>query len=119
MSIHPKSRGVCSTRAGICRHRFSSCWGPTNCGAVHAAPDARLHGTRERWHIQILVEFILPGLAELAPEAMLAQAVEANVRWSVRQILETPEGRERQAEGRFKLVGAIHEIETGRVRLLE
>ena len=34
----------------------------------------------------------------------------------MRQILETPEGRERQAEGAVKLVGAIYEIETGRVR---
>jgi carbonic anhydrase len=97
--------------------------GHTNCGAVHAALDARLHGTRERRHIQVLVESILPGLteldAELAPDAMLAQAVEANVRWSMRQILETPEARGRQAEGRFKLVGAIYEIETGRVRVLE
>lgn len=50
---------------------------------------------------------------------MLAQVVEANVRWSMRQILETPEGREREAEGRFKLVGAIYEIEARRVRLLE
>ena len=30
---------------------------------------------------------------------MAGQAVEANVRWSMQQILETPEGRERQAEG--------------------
>ena len=49
---------------------------------------------------------------------MSAQAVEANVRWSMRQILETPEGRERLAEGQLKLVGAIYEIETGRVRFL-
>ena len=37
----------------------------------------------------------------------------------MRQILETPEGRERQAEGSVKLVGAIYEIETGRVRFLD
>ena len=49
---------------------------------------------------------------------MLAWAVEANVRWSMRQILETPEGRERQTEGVLKLVGAVYEIETGRVRFL-
>ena len=56
---------------------------------------------------------------QLTPEAMLAQAVEANVRWTMRQILESPEGRERQIEGRLKLVGAIDEIETGLVRFLE
>jgi carbonic anhydrase len=37
----------------------------------------------------------------------------------MRQILESPEGRERQAEGRMKLVGAIYEIETGYVRFFE
>ena len=30
---------------------------------------------------------------------MLAQAVQANVRWTMRQILETPEGRERRPKG--------------------
>ena len=97
--------------------------GHTNCGAVAAAIDTQLHGTRQLSRIQILVDSILPGLTDLdtqlTPEAMLAQAVEANVRWSMRQILETPEGREREAEDRLKLVGAIYEIETGRVRFLE
>jgi carbonic anhydrase len=97
--------------------------GHTNCGAVAAAIDTRLRGTRQHSRIQLLVECILPGLEhldlQLTPEAMLAQAVEANVRWTMRQILETPEGRERQTEGSVKLVGAIYEIETGLVRFLE
>jgi carbonic anhydrase len=97
--------------------------GHTNCGAVAAAVEARLRGTRQHSRIQLLVECILPGLEDLDPqltsEAMLAQAVEANVRWTMRQVLQTPEGQERQAEGRVKLVGAIYEIETGRVRFLE
>src|SRR6478672_12504683 len=97
--------------------------GHTNCGAVAAAIETRLRRTREHSRIQLLVECILPGLEDLdpqlTPEAMLAQAVEANVRWTMRQILETPEGQERQAEGRVKLVGAIYEIETGLVRFLE
>jgi carbonic anhydrase len=97
--------------------------GHTNCGAVAAAIETRLHGTRQHSRIQLLVECVLPGLRDLdpqlTPEAMLAQAVEANVRWTMRQILESPEGRERQVEGRVKLVGAIYEIETGLVRFLE
>jgi carbonic anhydrase len=96
--------------------------GHTNCGAVAAAVDSRLRGTRQLSRIQLLVDSILPGLADLdlqlTPEAMLEQAVEANVRWSMRQILETPEVRERQADGSVKLVGAIYEIDTGRARLL-
>jgi carbonic anhydrase len=97
--------------------------GHTGCGAVGAAIETKLRGARQHSRIQILVDCILPGLAELdaqlSPEAMLAQAVEANVRWSMRQILETPEGRERQADGSVKLIGAIYDIETGRVRFLE
>lgn len=97
--------------------------GHTGCGAIGAAIDTKLHGTRQHSRIQLLVDNILPGLADLdpklTPEAMLAQGVEANVRWSMRQIRETPEGREHQAEGNVKLVGAIYEIETGRVRFLE
>jgi carbonic anhydrase len=97
--------------------------GHTNCGAVAAAIETRLRGTREHSRIQLLVERIMPGLedidSQLTPEAMLAQAVEANVRWTMRQILQTPEGQERQVEGRVKLVGAIYEIETGLVRFLE
>ncbi len=97
--------------------------GHTNCGAVAAAIDTWLRGKRQHSRIQLLVESILPGLEDLdpqlVPEAMLAQAVEANVRWTMRQILETPEGRKRQAEGSVKLLGAIYEIETGLVRFLE
>ena len=97
--------------------------GHTNCGAVAAAIDTRLRGTQQHSRIQLLVKCILPALEDLDPqltsEAMLAQAVEANVRWTMRQILQTPEGQERQTEGRVKLVGAIYEIETGLIRFLE
>jgi len=97
--------------------------GHMHCGAVAAAIETRLRGVRQHSRIQILVDSILPGLAELdlqlPPDAMLAQAVEGNVRWSMHQILDSPEGRERQSDERVKLVGAIYEIETGRVRFLE
>ena len=96
--------------------------GHTHCGAVAAAIDTRLHGTRQHSRIQLLVDAILPGLADLdtqlTSEAMCTQAVEGNVRWSMRQILETPEAQIRVAEGVMKLVGAIYEIESGRVRFL-
>jgi carbonic anhydrase len=93
------------------------------CGAVAAAIETRLRGVRQHSRIQILVDSILPGLAgldlQLPPEAILAQAVEANVRWSMHQILDSPEGRERQSDQRVKLVGAVYDIATGRVRFLE
>ena len=97
--------------------------GHTKCGAVAAAIDTHLRGTRQLSRIQLLVDRIIPGLSDLdkqlTPEAMLAQAVEANVRWSMRQILELPEARERVAKGKVKLLGAVYEIETGCVRFLE
>ena len=96
--------------------------GHTKCGAVHAALDTRFQGSQHHSRIQLLVDSIVPAFddldPQLSPDALLAQAVESNVRWSIRQILETPEVRERQVEGRMKLVGAIYEIETGHVRLL-
>ena len=97
--------------------------GHTHCGAVAAALDTLLRGSRQHSRIQLLVDCILPALLDLdtrlTPEMMRAQGIEANIRWSMRQILESPEGRERQTEGHMKLVGAIYELETGRVRFLE
>jgi carbonic anhydrase len=97
--------------------------GHEGCGAVQAALATKVHGTRDRSRIQLLVDGILPALADidpgLAPNEQLARAIESNVRWTMRTIRETPEGRARLAEGQFKLVGAIYEIETGRIRLLD
>jgi carbonic anhydrase len=96
--------------------------GHEGCGAVQAALAAKFEGVRERSRIETLLHNILPGLDEidpqLAPQLRIERAVEANVRWSMRQILESPEGRARQAEGRLKMVGAVCEITTGRVRVL-
>ena len=96
--------------------------GHEGCGAVQAALKTKLEGTRERERIALLLDSIIPGLNEvdaaLSPEAQMAAAVEANVRWSMRQLLETPEAKARQAEGDMKLVGAVYELQTGRVRFL-
>ena len=97
--------------------------GHEGCGAVEAALKSRFEGVQHRSRIQILVDNLLPGLEGIDPslpsEAQLAAAVEANVRWSVRQILDTPEGRMRFAEGQKKLVGAIYSLLTGRVQFLD
>ena len=96
--------------------------GHEGCGAVQAALAVKFHGAKERSRIQTLLQDVLPGLdgitAEIPLQEQLERAVDANVRWSIRQILETPEGRERIAEGRLKIVGAVYQIATGRVRLL-
>jgi carbonic anhydrase len=97
--------------------------GHEGCGAIQAALAAKHQGIQQRSRIQLLVDDIIPALDGLDPqltaEAGLAQAVEANVRWTVRTILESPEGQARRAEGRVKILGAIYDIETGRVRFLD
>jgi carbonic anhydrase len=40
------------------------------------------------------------------------------VRWTMRQIEETPEARAALGEGRMALAGAIYELESGRMRFL-
>jgi carbonic anhydrase len=96
--------------------------GHEGCGAIAAALATRQEGKRFRSRVQVLVNSILPGMADLDPKLpaakRLSRAVENNVRWTVRQILESPEGKARAGEGRMKIVGAVYEIETGRVRLL-
>jgi len=97
--------------------------GHEGCGAIQAALETKFHGVRQRSRIQLLVDGILPALKGvdpgLPPRKRLAQAVENNVRRTVQTILESPEGQARVAEGWMKIVGAIYEIQTGRVRFLE
>lgn len=97
--------------------------GHEGCGAVQAALAARFQGARERSRIEKLLERILPGLdavdPALPPDEMLRTAVEANVRWTVAQLLAAPEAKARLAEGDLRLVGAVYELATGRVRFLD
>jgi carbonic anhydrase len=97
--------------------------GHEGCGAIQAALETKFHGVRQRSRIQLLVDGILPALQgvdpRLPPRKRPAQAVENNVRRTVQTILESPEGQARREEGRMKIVGAIYEIRTGRVRFLD
>ena len=97
--------------------------GHQGCGAVHAALDTKLHGTQHKSRIQILVDAIAPGLsgidAQLSPDAQLEQAVERNIRWSMQQLLATPEGKSAVEDGRAHILGAVYEITSGRVCFLD
>ena len=97
--------------------------GHENCGAVQAALNMKFRDAREPARIELLVQNILPSLVDIdehaEPAVQAARAVEANIRWTMRQIAESPEGRARAAEGVYMVVGAVFEIETGRVRFLE
>ena len=96
--------------------------GHEGCGAVAAALATKHEGEQFRSRVQLLLASIVPGLPEfdsqVTPDEQLSRAVEGNVRWTVRQILDSPEGQARVAEGRLKIVGAVYDIETGRVKFL-
>ncbi len=97
--------------------------GHEGCGAVKAALDSKFKASRYRSRIEVLLTNILPALdgldPALAPDALLKAAVEANVRRTIRSILESPEGRARRRDRAIRLVGAVYELQTGHVRFLD
>ncbi len=97
--------------------------GHEGCGAVKAALASKFEGAEHRSRIEILLENILPALEgidpSLPPEALLSAGVEANVRHTVREILATPEAQARYEGSGLKLVGAVYDLESGRVRFLD
>lgn len=76
-----------------------------------------------RRRITVLLRYIEPALDGLdpaqPPEVLPSAAVEGNVRRTIRQVLESPEGKARAARADVKLVGAVYEIAAGRVRILQ
>jgi carbonic anhydrase len=97
--------------------------GHEGCGAVQAALAWKFEGTEQKSRIQTLIADIVPALDHVDPRMpgreQLSLAVEANVRHTVRQLRATPEGKARAADRTMHLLGAVYEIETGRVRFLD
>ncbi len=96
--------------------------GHEGCGAVQAAIAYRFNGTRQAQRIESLLEHIAPALdgldAHLCAASQMTAAVEANVRKTVKELAQSPEGKAQLARG-AKLVGAVYELKTGRVRFLD
>jgi carbonic anhydrase len=121
--LSPEVAGSVQYAMGHLRTPLMVVLGHEGCGAIQAALETKFQGVQQRSRIQLLVDSILPALdgldPQLPPLERLAWSVESNVRWTVRAILDSPEGRVRLAEGRVKVVGAIYDIETGRVRFVD
>jgi carbonic anhydrase len=96
--------------------------GHEGCGAIAAALATKYDKARFKSRIQILVDSIIPALpnlsAKMSRAKRLSRAVESNVRHTVRVIEDSPEGQARRLEGRMKIIGAVYEIASGRVRWL-
>jgi carbonic anhydrase len=96
--------------------------GHEGCGAVAAMLEALDGAAREPKYVEALAKRIVPGLKGLDPElrgdARLSAAVEANARWSARQLARLPEGRKALEDKVVTLAGAVYELKTGCVRFL-
>jgi len=97
--------------------------GHQGCGAVTAAVQELSGKGKEKGFIESLLGLIEPGLRDLSPglqgEKRIDAAVEANVRWSIKQLAELPEGRRALEQKILTLVGAVYGLKTGRVRFLK
>jgi carbonic anhydrase len=97
--------------------------GHEGCGAVTAAVDSLSGQLKEPEHIETLVNLITPGLGRLNRRQpcgdLINAAVEANVRWSMDQVAHCPQVAKQLEARRAGLVGAVYELETGRVRFLK
>lgn len=97
--------------------------GHEGCGAVEAAIDEKFHDATHSSRIALLLTNITPALegidASLPHEEMMDAGVEANVRWTLRRVIESPEWQARLGKVDRQAVGAIYEMTSGRVRFLE
>lgn len=96
--------------------------GHEGCGAVSATVEEMINEPTEPEHIGSLIQLIKPGLGnldlKLNRDKLISSAVEANVRWSIHQLNTLPAAARAIREGRVIHLGAIYELNTGRVRFI-
>ena len=97
--------------------------GHTNCGAVTATLDHWSSPGSEPAEILSLFYQIEPALegtsSEMTRDEQIEYAVKRNVELAVRRLSRVPDIRRRIERGRIELVGAIYDMHTGRVEMLE
>lgn len=101
--------------------------GHTQCGAVTAVTEAvEGHGHELERNIPGLVSTIIPAVERtkkhtgLKGKALVPQATEQNVWQSITDLfMRSPSTRELVKSGKVKVVGAMYEVETGRVQWLK
>lgn len=102
--------------------------GHERCGAVQAALNKMdspgVEAPQEPVALVSIVDLIQNELSKInlpesPPDERWKAAVEANVRLSVKRLAELPEARLPLEQGRIKIVGAVYDLESGRVRFLD
>jgi len=121
--LGPSIHGTLQYAAEHLRTPLFVVMGHEGCGAVKAAINAKFQGAAQHGRIAILLQNIIPALqgldAALPPDDLLSAAVEASVRHTMRALQTSAEGRTLLGRGDVKLVGAIYDLQSGRVRFLE
>ncbi|HQS09176.1 MAG: carbonic anhydrase [Rhizobiales bacterium 24-66-13] len=96
--------------------------GHSGCGAVSATIKVIQEGVTLPGHLPELVGAMKPGIeAAIArkPKDLLAEATAENVRYNTRRLAEAkPIIGEMVGAGKVKVVGAVYDISTGKVKLL-
>ena len=97
--------------------------GHSKCGAVTAT----LEGKPVPGNISLLTKSLQPGIekihqehADLSKEDQLNHAVEALVRYQMIELIKNSELLQKaKADGKLQILGAVYDVQTGRVRFLE
>lgn len=95
--------------------------GHAKCGAVGATVEAVRAGHHPDGDVGFLVDEIAPAVREVgagAPDAV-ARATAAHVVHTARRLRELPEIATRLVDGRVAVAGAVYDLDTGRVTLLD
>jgi carbonic anhydrase len=97
--------------------------GHTNCGAVKAVLQYEKDRKALPGHLQMMLDAVSPGVIEAirqGPTDQLDHAIEGNVRHNAQRLrLAHPVIAKAVEEKRVEVVGAIYELATGQVRLLQ
>ena len=97
--------------------------GHEKCGAVTAALAAQQQQAKELTGVRQLLEKVQPAIQDidrdLPIDKQVALGVEANMRWSMKQIIEHADHRDAVKSGSVMVAGAVYELATGRVRFLK
>lgn len=97
--------------------------GHEGCQTVRVALEEHCGRGRQAGRLESVVHLILPALAHLPHRgdvsALMTEAVEANVRHSTRRVAAMTEARKALEQRRIKVVAAMAQPETGRVRWLD
>ena len=96
--------------------------GHTKCGAVTAT----LEGKPVPGNISLLTKSLQPGIkkihqehSDLSKEDQLNHAVEALTRYQMLEVIQNSELLQKaKADGKLQVMGAVYDVETGRVRFL-